>query len=81
MEDVARIRFKAYKMADILPLSGTMLIDDIDFDSHAYVFGIYFEERLISTVRVHHVTPEHRISSSGSVFGRRSTAFSMPACR
>ncbi|WP_438751806.1 N-acyl amino acid synthase FeeM domain-containing protein [Pararhizobium sp. O133] len=69
MEDVARVRFKAYKMADILPLSGNMLIDDIDFDSHAYVFGIYFEERLISTVRVHHVTPDHRVSSSGSVFG------------
>src|SRR6218665_2928505 len=69
MEDVARIRFKAYKMADILPLSGSTLIDDIDFDSHAHVFGIYFEERLISTVRVHHVTPQHRVSSSGSVFG------------
>ena len=75
MEDVARIRFKAYKMADILPLSGTMLIDDIDFDSHAYVFGIYFEERLISTVRVHHVTPEHRVSSSGSVFGAEIDSF------
>ena len=75
MEDVARIRFKAYKMADILPLSGTMLIDDIDFDSHAYVFGIYFQERLISTVRVHHVTPEHRVSSSGSVFGAEIDRF------
>ncbi|WEZ82510.1 hypothetical protein P6U16_15595 [Rhizobium sp. 32-5/1] len=75
MEDVARIRFKAYQMADILPLSGSTLIDDIDFDSHAYVFGIYFEERLISTVRVHHVTPEHRVSSSGSVFGKEIDGF------
>ncbi|MDX3927695.1 MAG: hypothetical protein QHC90_18040 [Shinella sp.] len=75
MEEVARIRFKAYQMADILPLKGSTLIDDIDFDSHAYVFGIYYEERLISTVRLHHVTPEHRVSSSGSVFGKEIDAF------
>lgn len=75
MEEVARIRFKAYRMADILPLSGSTLIDDIDFDSHAYVFGIYYEERLISTIRVHHVTPQHRISSSGSVFGAEIDSF------
>ncbi|MFB2550292.1 N-acyl amino acid synthase FeeM domain-containing protein [Ensifer soli] len=75
MEDVARIRFKAYQMADILPLKGSMLIDEVDFDSHAYVFGIYYDERLISTVRVHHVTPEHRVSSSASVFGREIDAF------
>lgn len=75
MEDVARIRFKAYKMADILPLKGSTLIDDIDFDSHAYVFGIYYEERLISTVRLHHVTPDHRVSSSGSIFPDEINAF------
>lgn len=69
MEEVARIRFKAYRMADILPLSGSTLIDDVDFDSHAYVFGIYYREKLISTVRLHHVTPQHRVSSSASVFG------------
>lgn len=75
MEDVARIRFKAYKMADILPLKGNTLVDDIDFDSHAYVFGIYYDERLISTVRLHHVTPEHRVSSSGSIFPNEINAF------
>lgn len=75
MEDVARIRFKAYKMADILPLKGSTLIDDVDFDSHAYVFGIYYEERLISTVRLHHVTPEHRVCSSASVFPDEIGAF------
>ena len=32
MKEVARIRYKAYKMADILPLTGTQLIDDVDFD-------------------------------------------------
>ncbi len=68
MEDVARLRHKAYAKADILPLKGDMLIDDVDWDSHAYVFGVYFEEQLISTIRIHHVTPAHRVSVSRSVF-------------
>lgn len=75
MEEVARIRYKAYKMADILTLNGSTLIDDIDFDSHAYIFGVYFEEKLISTVRIHHVTPDHRVSSTGSVYPDEINAF------
>ncbi|MBB4063032.1 N-acyl amino acid synthase FeeM domain-containing protein [Gellertiella hungarica] len=75
MEEVARIRYKAYKMADILTLKGTTLIDDIDYDSHAYNFGVYFEERLISTVRIHHVTPDHRVSSTRSVYPEEIDAF------
>ncbi len=75
MEEVARIRYKAYKMADILTLNGSTLIDDIDFDSHAYVFGVYFEERLISTVRIHHVTPDHRVSSTRGVYPEEIDGF------
>lgn len=75
MEDVARIRYQAYKLADILPLTGARLVDDVDFDKNAYVFGVYFDERLISTVRIHHVTPEHRVSSTREMFPREIDAF------
>ena len=68
MEDVGRLRYKAYKSVDLLRMSGTTLIEDLDFDSHAFVFGVYYEERLVSTLRVHHVTPQHRVSSSGEIF-------------
>jgi hypothetical protein len=68
MEDVARLRRKAYRSADILPVPGDMLLDDLDFDPHAYVYGVYYDEQLISTVRIHHVTPAHRVSSSGMFF-------------
>lgn len=68
MEDVARLRHKAYTRHDVLKVDGDMLIDDADFDPHAYVFGVYYEEALVSTVRIHHVTPAHRINSSGSIF-------------
>ncbi|TCL69629.1 hypothetical protein [Rhizobium sp. BK251] len=74
MEEVARIRYKAYKLADILPLQGSRLIDDIDFDDHAYVFGVYYDERLISTVRIHNITPDHRVSSTRSIYPREIDA-------
>lgn len=68
MEDVARLRATAYKAYNILPIKGELLIDDVDFDSNSYVFGIYYDEQLISTVRVHHVTPGHRVSAAGKTF-------------
>lgn len=68
MEDVGRIRARAYKAANILPVTSSVIIDELDFDPRAYVFGIYYEEQLISTVRIHHVTPEHRVSPSAKVF-------------
>lgn len=68
MEDIAALRRKAFRAADILPVLGDRLIDDLDFDPQAYVFGIYYDERLVSTVRIHHVTPGHRISTAHHVF-------------
>ncbi len=68
MEDIERLRYKAYKAAEVLPVAAANLIDDVDFDDHAYVFGVYYFEELVSTIRLHHVTPEHRISQSSGVF-------------
>lgn len=68
MEDIARLRYKAYKAAEVLPVSGSSLIDEADFDDHAYVFGVYYFEELVSTIRLHHVTPDHRVSQSAGVF-------------
>ncbi len=75
MEDIARLRYKSYKSVNLMELTGSTLIDDLDFDSHAYVFGLYLDEVLVSTVRVHHVTPDHRASTSGMIFGPEIDAF------
>jgi hypothetical protein len=75
MEDVARLRFKAYKARSVLPIAASNLIDDVDFDDHAYVFGVYYYEELVSTIRIHHVTPDHRVSQSGGVFPDEINAF------
>lgn len=75
MEEVARMRYRAYKLANILTLNEARLIDPVDFDDHAYIFGVYFEERLISTVRIHHVTPEHRVSITRDMYPKEIDAF------
>jgi hypothetical protein len=75
MEEVERLRYKAYKAREVLPVTAKNLIDDIDFDSHAYVFGLYYYEQLVSTIRIHHVTPDHRVSQSGDAFSQEIDAF------
>lgn len=71
LEDIAEaavIRTSAYTVSNLLTLNGIPLVDEVDFDSHAYVFGVYLGGRLISTVRLHHVTPDHRVTTTFSVF-------------
>ena len=67
-EEIERLRYKTYKAADMIPRSSSSMIDDADFDPHAYVFGIYYFEELVSTIRLHHVTPQHTLSQSAQVF-------------
>lgn len=67
-EDIARLRYKAYKARDVLPVAAKNLIDEVDFDPQAYVFGVYYYEQLVSTLRIHHVTPDHRVCQSSGIF-------------
>ncbi|MCY0148384.1 acetyltransferase [Hoeflea sp. G2-23] len=68
LEDIARIRQKAFSMVGLAPQDGTMLIDDLDFKPNAHVLGIFFDEQLVSTIRVHHVTAAHPDSVAVSHF-------------
>ena len=69
MEAVARLRRKAYTRAKMrVPPAGKLFIDDLDFDPQAYVYGIYCDEQLISSIRIHHVTPAHRVSPCRNLF-------------
>jgi hypothetical protein len=74
-EDIARLRYKAYKAQDVLPVGAVDMLDEIDFDRNAYVFGIHHYEELIATIRVHYVTPDHRMCQSTGVFPDAVHAF------
>ncbi len=43
-EEIELLRYKAYRAANVLPVAAPSMIDDADFDPHAYVFGIYYFE-------------------------------------
>jgi hypothetical protein len=70
MEAVGRLRAQSYGRGNVLSGgAGESLVDDLDYDSHTFVVGVYSDDELISTLRVHHLTPDHRKGSSIKLFG------------
>ncbi|MBW3096366.1 N-acyl amino acid synthase FeeM domain-containing protein [Pseudohoeflea coraliihabitans] len=68
LEAVARVRYNAYDQIGLAPKTGTVMIDEEDFASNAHVIGIYYDERLVSTIRVHHVTQKERTGLATACF-------------
>ncbi|MCO5070706.1 MAG: hypothetical protein M9944_05780 [Rhizobiaceae bacterium] len=70
LEDIYRLRYKAYHMNGVIPDASDHLIhDDLDDVPNAYKFGVYVDQRLVSTLRIHHVTAETPWSASYQTFG------------
>ncbi|WP_110754397.1 N-acyl amino acid synthase FeeM domain-containing protein [Phyllobacterium leguminum] len=68
-EEIGRLRYRSYMSRNVMndDFDGT-IVDDLDRDSHAYVYGIYIDGQLVSTLRIHHITPEHRKGTSFKLF-------------
>ncbi len=70
LEDIYRLRYKAYRSNDMVPDSESSSIhDDLDETPNAFRFGVYVDQQLVSTLRVHHVTEEMPWSPSTKAFG------------
>jgi hypothetical protein len=69
LEEVGRMRYKAYSTSGKLAPKSRHMIDDADFDPHAHVLALYYDGALISSVRLHHVTREHPLCQASSDFG------------
>lgn len=68
-DPVYRLRYEAYRREEfIAPNSSNVVFDEHDEAPNVYCFGVYVKERLISSIRFHHVTPDQRISPSALVF-------------
>ncbi|WP_099865653.1 N-acyl amino acid synthase FeeM domain-containing protein [Pararhizobium haloflavum] len=67
LEEVGRLRALSYRTHNVMDRDGP-IIDEIDFHSHAHVFAIYYRERLISTIRLHHLVGEHRHGTAYDIF-------------
>lgn len=56
-EAIFRLRYNAFAPAGVIPPNPTHLYrDDFDGTPNAHTFGVYFEGRLASTVRIHFIT-------------------------
>jgi len=68
-DPVYRLRYEAYRRGDYISVNSNKIVfDEHDKAPNVYCYGVYIEERLISSIRFHHVTPEQRISPSALVF-------------
>lgn len=70
LEDIYRLRYKAYRWNDMVPDDERHIIsDELDDAPNVYRFGIYVDQRLLSTMRIHHVTAQYPMSTSTKAFG------------
>lgn len=70
LEDIYRLRYKAYRSNDMVPESEEHTIhDDLDETPNVHRFGVYVDQQLVSTLRIHHVTRETPWSTSTKAFG------------
>ncbi|HEV7253334.1 MAG TPA: hypothetical protein VGN97_09565 [Mesorhizobium sp.] len=70
MENIYRLRYKCYRLTDMVPANKAQTIHDpLDEAPNCFQFGIYLDGALISTLRLHHVTSETPQSPSTMVYG------------
>jgi hypothetical protein len=67
---VFRLRYECYLREGAITQNASGLFED-DFDSspNVWIFGVYLDGILASSIRVHIATPEHPIAPALSVFG------------
>ncbi|MDR3475608.1 MAG: acyl-homoserine-lactone synthase [Devosia sp.] len=69
MDPVYRLRYEAYRREEFIAENPDRVVrDEFDDLPNAYTYGVYIDDRLVSSVRFHHVTPAYRMSPSYSVF-------------
>jgi hypothetical protein len=65
---IADVRRSAYEDADIYVGESPSFTDEVDFDPRAYVFGVYWRERLVGTMRIHVLSRDNPRTNSTRYF-------------
>jgi hypothetical protein len=69
-DSVYRMRYRAYLHGGLIsPSESRRIIDSYDDAPNAWIFGIYIDGELCSSLRLHVLTPEWRTSYSTELFG------------
>lgn len=69
-EPLHRLRYEAYRREEFVPINSQRITSDqFDRSPNAFGFGVYIDETLVSSIRLHHVTPAERTSPSRLIYG------------
>jgi hypothetical protein len=70
LEDIYQLRYKSYRMSDLVPENASRLVaDQFDDLPNCHRFGVYIDGHLAGTIRLHAVSAEHPTSPAMSVYG------------
>lgn len=70
LEAIYRLRYESYLAAGMVKADAAKQVhDQYDELPNSYRFGIFYREKLVSTLRLHHLNKEHPIAPSCGVFG------------
>ena len=68
-DPVYRLRYEAYRRENFIPINSEQITRDAyDEAPNCQCFGVYIDGRLVSSLRLHFVTAEQRISPSLSIW-------------
>jgi N-acyl-L-homoserine lactone synthetase len=65
IDEIYRLRYRAYRREGSVPFNskGTCW-DELDDEPNCFMFGVYVDGQLVSSLRLHHLTRKHRNSPS-----------------
>lgn len=68
-DPVYRLRYEAYRREEFIPVNSQQITrDSYDEAPNCYCFGVYIDDRLVSSIRLHIVTPQERTSPSRGIW-------------
>lgn len=65
LDPVYRLRYEAYRREDFIPVNSQQITRDAYDDApNCYCYGVYIDDKLVSSIRLHLTTREQRTSPS-----------------
>jgi hypothetical protein len=69
LDPVYRLRYEAYRREDFIPINSQGITRDAYDDAdNCYCFGVYIDDKLVSSVRLHIATRENPTSPSAAIW-------------
>lgn len=70
LEDIYKLRYRAYRVHGVVPaMLSRSIHDDLDEAANVHRFGVYVDQKLVSTLRIHTLDRDNRAGPSTQAFG------------